>query len=338
MSVDLSTRYLGLDLAHPLMPGAGPISTDLGAVRRLEDAGAAAIVLRSLFEEQITRQELGAARHLFGHAEHAEAQSWFPETEVFAQGPEEYLEHVRRVRTAVGVPVIASLNGTTPGGWVRYARLMQDAGASALELNLYDIPTEAESDSAAVEGRLLELVREVRASVSLPLAVKLSPFFSSLPSFVRQLETARVDGLVLFNRFYQPDIDTEALELRRTLRLSDSSELPLRLRWLAVLSPSTRLSLAASGGVHLAEDVLKALMAGAHAVQMVSALLQRGPQHLKHVREGLAHWLEVHEYASLESLRGSMNLARCPDPAHYERGNYMAVLNSWEAVPDWGRA
>ncbi len=336
MSVDLSTRYLGLKLAHPLMPGAGPLSTDIGNVRRLEDAGAAAIVLRSLFEEQITGQELGAARHLYGHAESPEAQSWFPDTDVFALGPDEYLELVRRVREAVAVPVIASLNGTTPGGWIRYARAIEEAGASALELNLYEVPTDVEATAVAVEGRLLELVRQVRASVRLPLAVKLSPFFSSLPAFVRALEKAGADGVVLFNRFYQPDIDLEALDVRRALRLSDPSELPLRLRWLAVLSPQTRLSLAASGGVHSSEDALKAVMAGAHAVQMVSALLQRGPKHFEQVLAGVRRWLVEHEYESLETARGSMNLARCPDPAHYERGNYMALLNSWQGSPDWG--
>jgi dihydroorotate dehydrogenase (fumarate) len=331
VSLDLSTRYLGFELAHPLIAGAGPLSSALGSVRALEDAGAAAIVLRSLFEEQITGQQLGAARHLYGQAEHAEAQSWFPETEVFALGPDEYLELVRGARAAVKVPVIASLNGTTPGGWVRYARLMQEAGASALELNLYDVPTDPAADAAAVEGRLLELVRQVSAGTSLPLAVKLSPFFSSLPAFVRALEGAGADGVVLFNRFYQPDIDLEALDLQRSLRLSDPSELPLRLRWLAVLSPQTKLSLAASGGVHGGRDALKALMAGAHGVQLVSALLQHGPKRLRLVLAELRAWLEEHEYDSLATARGSMNLARCPDPAHYERGNYMALLGSWQS-------
>ena len=329
MKLDLSTRYLGLELAHPLVAGAGPLTADLAQIRALEDAGAAAIVLRSLFEEQITGQQLSAARNLYGHAESSEATSWFPDTDVFALGPQEYLEHVRKAREAVQVPVIASLNGTTSGGWVHYARLMQEAGASALELNLYDVPTDPDANAAAVEGRLLALVREVRAAISIPLAIKLSPFFSSLPAFVRQLEQAGVNGAVLFNRFYQPDINLEALELQRTLRLSDPSELLLRLRWLAVLSPQTKLSLAASGGVHGGRDALKALMAGAHSVQLVSALLQHGPGRLRIVLAELREWLEEHEYDSIATLRGSMNLARCPDPAHYERANYMALLNSW---------
>ncbi|MBK7644915.1 MAG: dihydroorotate dehydrogenase-like protein [Planctomycetes bacterium] len=330
MSLDLSTRCLGLTLANPLVAGAGPLTANLDTIRALEDAGAGAIVLRSLFEEQITGRELGAAKHLYGHAPSAEAQSWFPDVDAFALGPDEYLEHVQRARAAVRVPVIGSLNGTTRGGWVHYARLIEEAGASALELNLYDVPTDPAADSIAVEDRLLGLVRDVRAAISIPLSVKLSPFFSSLPAFVRELEHAGANGIVLFNRFYQPDIDLEALELQRTLRLSDSSELPLRLRWLAVLSPITPLSLQASGGVHHGRDALKALMAGAHAVQLVSALLQRGPGHLAQVLTEMREWLLEHEYDSIETLRGSMNLKRCPDPAHYERSNYMALLGSWQ--------
>ena len=333
--MDLRTRYLGLDLAHPLMPGASPMADDLDAVRRLEDAGASAIVMRSLFEEQITGEQLGAARHVYGHGESSEATSWFPDTDVFALGPDTYLEQLRRIRAAVAVPVIASLNGTTPGGWTRYAQLMADAGASALELNLYEVPTNPDEDAASVERRLLELVAQVRGTVALPLAVKLSPSFTALPHFVRALELNGVDGVVLFNRYYQPDIEVEGLELRRLLHLSDPSELPLRLRWLAIVSPFTGLSLAASGGVHTAPDALKALMAGAHAVQMVAALLQRGPQHLAEVLAGLSAWLEEHEYRSMPELVGSMNLARCPDPSHYERGNYMALLNAWHVVPEW---
>jgi dihydroorotate dehydrogenase (fumarate) len=329
MAVDLRTRYLGLDLAHPLMPGASPLCDDLDGVRRLEDAGAAAVVLRSLFEEQISGEQLGAAQYVYGHAEQGEALSYFPDTDVFALGPDNYVEHVRRVRDAVSIPVIASLNGTTPGGWTSYARLIEEAGASALELNLYEIPTSPDEEAASVERRLIDVVRDVRAATRLPLAVKLSPFFSALPAFVRRLEAAGAGGLVLFNRFYQADIDVEALDLRRTLLLSDSSELLLRLRWLAVLSPHTSLSLAASGGVHETADALKALMAGAHVVQMVSALLHHGPRHLATVLASLRTWLEDHGYESLDALVGSMNLARCPDPSHYERGNYAAILQSW---------
>jgi dihydroorotate dehydrogenase (fumarate) len=330
MAVDLRTRWLGLDLAHPLLPGASPLCDDLDGARRLEDAGASALVLRSLFEEQIAGEQLGAARHLYAHGEHREAHSYFPDTDVFALGPDSYLEHVRKLRERCSLPVIASLNGTTPGGWTGYARRIEEAGASALELNLYEVPTDPEQNAAAVERRLEDVVREVRLATSLPLAVKLSPFFSALPAFVRRLEKAGVEGMVLFNRFYQPDIDVETLDVRRTLLLSDSSELLLRLRWLAILSPHTKMSLCCSGGVHEVADALKALMAGAHAVQMVSALLQHGPAHLRTVLSSLRTWLDDHEYVSLGQLVGSMNLARCPDPAHYERGNYAAILQSWQ--------
>jgi len=328
--MDLSTEYLGLRLAHPFMPGASPMADDLDMVRRLEDAGASAIVMRSLFEEQITREQMGASLHLDGHGEsHAEALSYLPATSVFALGPDTYLEQLRRIRTAVSIPVIASLNGTTPGGWTRYARRMQEAGAHALELNLYVIPTSADESAHVVEERLLATVAEVVATVDIPVAVKLSPFFSSLPHFVRRVAASGARGVVLFNRFYQPDIDVEALDVTRALHLSDSSELLLRLRWLALLSRRTPASLAASGGVHTSLDAIKAMMAGANAVQMVSALLRHGPGHLKGVIDGARSWMEEHEYDSVAQLTGSMSLSRCPDPSAYERGNYMTLLQSF---------
>ena len=326
--MDLSTTYLGLRLAHPLMPGASPLVDDLDTVRRLEDAGASAIVMHSLFEEQLSLEQMAAHRMLDGH-EHGEAQSYFPATIDFALGPDAYLEQIRKIRAAVAVPVIGSLNGQTPGGWVSHAGLIEQAGAHALELNLYGLPTDPAVDGGAFEQRPLEIVRAVRAATKIPIAVKLSPFYSSLPAFVRALEAAGVAGVVLFNRFYQPDIDVEALELDRELRLSDSSELPLRLRWLAILSPRSKLSFAASGGVHGALDAVKALMAGANAVQLVSALLRHGPGRLREVLDMLRSWLEAHEYARLSDLQGSMNHARCPDPSAYERGNYVQILQSW---------
>jgi dihydroorotate dehydrogenase (fumarate) len=335
--MDLSVTYLGLKLAHPLMPGASPMADDLDAVRRLEDAGAAAIVLRSLFEEQIVREQLGAARHAWGLPESHEASSWLPDSDVFALGPDEYLEHLRRVRGAVGVPVIASLNGSTRGGWTRYAALMQQAGASALELNLFEVPTDPQEDAAAVERRLLEVVSDVREAVDLPLAVKISRGFTAPAHFVRQLERAGADGAVLFNRGYEPDLDVETLEVRRTPRPSSSADLPMRLRWLAIVSPATRLSLACSGGVHEAGDVLRALMAGASAVQLVSSLMQRGPQHLAQVLHLLQAWLDEREYASMDQVVGCLNLARCPDPGQYERANYMAQLQAWHVPTGWGR-
>jgi dihydroorotate dehydrogenase (fumarate) len=327
--MDLSTHYLGLHLAHPLMPGASPLSEDLDAVKRLEDAGASAIVMRSLFEEQITGDALAVQRHFDRHGSaHAEAASYAPEI-AFRLGPDAYLEQIRKIREAVAVPVIASLNGVTPGGWLDHALLMQQAGAHALELNLYSLPTSADEDGATVERRSLSIVEAVTSAVKIPVAVKLSPFYSSLPHFTRKLEEAGAKGAVLFNRFYQPDIDPEALDVRRTLRLSDSSELLLRLRWLAILSWQTRLTLAVSGGVHEPVDAIKAMMAGARAVQTVSSLLKRGPGHLKVLIDGVRRWLEEHEYVSVQQLTGSMSLAKSPDPAAYERGNYVEILEGW---------
>jgi dihydroorotate dehydrogenase (fumarate) len=327
--MNLTTTYLGFTLPHPLMPGASPLVDDLDTVRQLEDAGAAAIVMHSLFEEQITAEEQ-AAGEMAAHGESfGEALSYVPGPPPFALGPDRYLEQLRRIREAVAVPVIASLNGVTPSGWLEYARLLEQVGAHALELNFYHVATDPFENAGAAEARVLEILRTVRRSVRVPLAVKLSPFFSSLPHLARELEALGADGLVLFNRFYQPDIDPEALEVVPALHLSDSSELLLRLRWLAILHGRVRPALAASGGVHTGLDALKAVMAGAHAVQMVSALLRHGPQHLAVVRAELARWLEEHEYDSLAQAQGSMSLLRCPDPAAFERANYLRVLQSW---------
>ena len=270
--MDLSTTYLGLPLAQPLMPGASPLVDDLDMVKRLEDAGAAAIVLRSLFEEQITREQLAEYMNLdYPGESFAEATSYFPSPNAFALGPVQYLEHLRRAKEAVGIPVMASLNGATPGGWIEYARLMAQAGADALELNLYRIATDPETTSADIERQAIETVREVKESITIPVAVKLSPFYAAFANVARELDRAGADGLVLFNRFYQPDIDPEELAATRTLHLSDSSELRLRLHWMAILSGRVRPSLAVTGGVHTAVDVVKATMAGAHVRQTVSA-------------------------------------------------------------------
>lgn len=329
--MDLSTRYCGLRLAHPLVPGASPLADDLGMVRRLEDAGAPAIVMRSLFEEQVNREQTRTAHDLESHVDaFAEASSFFPKPTEFRLGPVEYLEQLRRIKAAVRVPVIASLNGVTPTGWLDYARLIEQAGADALELNVYYVAADPREDGAMVENRTVEIVGTVKRGVKIPIAVKLSPFFSSLSHFAARLEATGADALVMFNRFYQPDIDPETLEVRPELHLSESSELLLRLRWLAILSGQRKLDFAASGGVHETLDVVKAIMAGATSVQVVSSLLRKGPTHLTHLRDGLSHWLESHEYTSLAQLRGSMNLARCPDPASFERGNYMRILQSWE--------
>ena len=328
--MDLSTRYLGFDLPHPLMPGASPLVDDLDTVRRLEDAGAAAIVMHSLFEEQIKQDRLHALLATEGPADsYAEALSYFPGLDHFALGPEAYLEQIRRVKQAVRVPVIASLNGVSAEGWTDYARLIQEAGADALELNVYFVAAALDDSAASVENRVVMIARQVKQAVTIPVALKLSPFFSAFGGFARRLEQTGVDGLVLFNRFYQPDLDIDLLEVIPRLELSTSSELLLRLRWLAILSPQITPTLACSGGVHTVADVVKAVMAGANAVQLVSVLLQDGPAALAELSTGLSRWLEEHEYESLKQMQGSMNLSRCPNPAAFERGNYMATLQSW---------
>ena len=328
--MDLSTTYLGLHLPHPLMPGASPLVDDLDMVRQLEDAGAAAVVMHSLFEEQIVAEQLAAFSHMETHTEaFAEALSYFPDTNVFALGPDEYLNRIRQIKEAVAVPVIASLNGASLGGWLEFARQMEQAGADALELNVYSIATDLHDTAQHVERKVLHMFRAVKEQVHIPVGVKLSPFYSAFGHFAHQLDEAGADGLVIFNRFYQPDIDVEELAVEHKLHLSDSSELLLRLRWLAILSGRVQASLAVTGGVHTALDAIKAVMCGAQAIQMVSALLLHGPEHLRVVREGIATWLEEHEYESLAQMQGSMSLIRCPDPKAYERVNYLEILQSW---------
>jgi len=328
--MDLSTMYLGFELPHPLMPGSSPLADDLDSVRRLEDAGAAAIVLRSLFEEQIVGDELATYHAHVGASEsHAEAMSYLPEPEVFALGTHDYLEQVQKIKAAVAVPVIASLNGTTPESWIEYARLIEQAGADALEVNVYELATDPLESGEDVEERTVAVVAAVREAVAIPIAVKLSPFYSSLSHLAQRLERAGANGLVIFNRFYQPDIDAENLEIEPRLYLSSPNELLLRLRWLAVLSGQIQGSLAVTGGVHNALDAVKAVMAGAHAVQMVSVLLRRGPETLARVRVELARWLEEHGYESLRQMQGSMSYGRGGNPAALERSNYMRILQSW---------
>jgi dihydroorotate dehydrogenase (fumarate) len=328
--MDLSTTYLGLKLKNPLMPGASPLVADLDAVRKLEDAGAAAIVMNSLFEEQIVAEQL-ATHHAVDVSANsfAEALSYFPAQKEYRLGPEEYLEQIGRIKKAVKIPVITSLNGTTRGGWLDYARLMEEAGADAIELNVYSLATDEKQSGDKVEQETIDLLKELKKTARVPIAVKLSPYYSSLAHFAMKLDGVGADGLVLFNRFYQPDIDVEKLEVERTLHLSDSRELNLRLRWLAILSGKIRPSLAVSGGVHTGLDAVKAVMTGAHAVQMVSALLLKGPDRLGTILEEMTAWLEDHDYESLVQMQGSMNLKRCPDPKSYERANYMHILQGW---------
>ena len=329
--MDLSTNYLGLKLPHPIMPGASPLVDKIDLVKRMEDAGASAIVMHSLFEEQLMREEIATYHHVDVHSDSfAEAMTYLPRPEEFNLGPDQYLEQLVRIKQSVDLPVIASLNGFTSGGWIRYAKLMQDAGANALELNVYYLATNAAETGDEVEQRTIDILKAVKQAVSIPVSIKLSPFFSSMANMAKRLDEAGADGLVLFNRFYQPDIDVESLEVEPTLKLSDSSELNLRLRWLAVVSGHVRASLAASGGVHTHLDVVKAVMTGAHAVQVVSAILQHGPDVIRRMREGLTQWLEEHEYDSLEQMRGSMNLLRCPDASMFERANYIRILQGYK--------
>jgi len=331
--MDLSTTYLGLKLPHPMVAGASPLSDEIDSVRRLEDAGSAAIILRSLFEEQIVREQMADLLHQDGASESsAEATTYFPNPDLFVLGPEEYLNHLRRVKEAVRIPVIASLNGCTPGGWLSYGRQMEQGGADALELNVYHAALDPNKSGAEVECETVAMVRAVKSSVKIPVAVKLSPFFASFAHFALQLDREGADGLVLFNRFYETDIDAKELSLTRALHLSDSSELLLRLRGIAALAPLVNGSLAVTGGVHTALDVVKSIMAGAHVTQMVSALLMYGPNYLRKVREELEQWMEENEWDSLGRMRGNMAVDKAPNAKAYERGNYMMMLQSWEGA------
>lgn len=326
----LETEYLSLKLKNPLVVGASPLADDLDKVRQLEDAGAAAITLYSLFEEQITQNIIGSEAHIGAYEDSfLEAASYFPEVNLLERDVDTYLEQIQRVKSAVDLPVIASLNGTREGEWLSYAQFMEQADADALELNLYFLATDLEESAAALEDRCLRIVQAIRTHISIPLAVKLSPFYTALPHFAQRLSDAKVDGLVLFNRFYQPDFDIEELTVQPTLDLSSSNELRLRLRWLALLSERVACDLSVSGGIHSGLDAVKAIMAGAHSVQMVSTLLINGPKRLADSFAQMKTWMMEHEYESVDQMRGCMNYAHCPDPEALERANYMRVLKSW---------
>jgi dihydroorotate dehydrogenase (fumarate) len=328
--MNLSVDYLGLKLAHPILPGASPLCDNLDHVRRLEDAGAPAIVMHSLFEEQILQE--GAAHHLFREQiseSFSEAASFFPAPSEFVLGPEQYLAQIAKIKEAVSIPVIASLNGSHPGGWVDYARRIQDAGAAALELNIYFLPSNPNVTGAEVEWRLIEVVRSVKAAVTIPVAVKLSPFYSSLPQLAAQLHEIGADALILFNRFYQPDFDVENLEVRARLELSSPAELQMRLHWTAILAGRVPIPVIVSGGVHGLMDVVKSIMAGANAVQVVSALLKHGPGHLTTLVSQLKQFMEEQDYRSLDQMRGSLSLKHCPNPDAFERTNYLRTLQLW---------
>jgi dihydroorotate dehydrogenase (fumarate) len=330
--IDLSTKYLGLALKNPLVVSASPLSQEIDNLRRMEEAGAAAVVMHSLFEEQITQESRELDAQLsHGTESFAESLTYFPDLSSYNLGPEAYLKHIANARKAVSIPVIGSLNGVSTGGWVKHAKRIEDAGAHALELNIYFIPTDPEQTGAQVEQVYEDLVRDVVAAVSIPVAVKIGPAFSAMAGFARRLERAGAAGLVLFNRFYQPDFDLENLEVVPSLTLSDPSELLLRLRWVAILFPHLRADLAVTGGVHSAEGVLKAMMAGARVAMMTSALLKHGIGHLATVRTDLLHWMEEHEYSSIREMQGSMSQRSVADPAAFERANYLKVLGSYSS-------
>ena len=329
--IDLTTTYMGLTLKNPLVPSASPMSKSLDNMKRLEDHGAAAIVLYSLFEEQIEHESKELNHNLtYGAESYAEATSYFPDLGEYNLGPDQYLNHIRKAKAALSIPVIASLNGISKGGWTRYAKLMEDAGADGIELNVYHVPTDSFISSGAVEQMYLDLVREVKASVKVPVAVKMMHFFSSIPFMAAQLDRAGADALVMFNRFYQPDIDLENLEVITNLTLSSSYELRLRLRWVAILFGQIKADLAVTGGVHTATDVVKSMMAGAKAAQMASVLLHNGPAILSDILVDLQRWLESHEYESIKQMQGSMSQRNVANPAAFERANYMKVLQSFE--------
>jgi len=331
--MDLSTKYLGLELKNPLIAGASPLPDDLDKVRGLEDGGIAAITMYSLFEEQITQNLVGSEAHIGAYENSfSEAASYFPEVDLLERGLEAYLEQVALVKAAISIPLIGSLNGTHDGEWVNYARLIEEAGADALELNLYFLATDIEMSAAEIEDRCVRIVEAVKKRITIPLAVKLSPFFTALPHFAKRLCGAGADGLVLFNRFYQPDIDTDEIEIKATLDLSHSTELRLRLRWIALLSGRIETDLSVSGGVHNGHDLVKSLMVGAQTAQMVSGLLHNGSPKIQQTLDELVHWMEEKEYASLEELRGCLNFLHCPDPEALERANYMRVLKSFRPV------
>jgi dihydroorotate dehydrogenase (fumarate) len=328
--MNLKTTYLGIELKNPIVCGSCPLGTNIDTIRQLEMAGAAAIVLPSLFEEEIVGEAQAQMAMESVGAGFAEASSYLPDPEGYHVGPERYLDHIKAAKDAASIPIIGSLNGTTPGGWTRYAEKIEQAGADAIELNAYYLATDPEVTGAAVEERVLAVVKAVKEAVSIPIAIKLSPFYSSMSNFARELEKAGADGLVLFNRFYQPDLDIEELDVIPNLRLSTADELRLRLRWLSILSSQVKMSLAATGGAHNAVDVIKAVMTGAHSVQMVSALLIHGPEHIQRTLEAIEFWLNEHDYESLEQMRGSMNMSKVPVPAKLTRANYMKMLDSWQ--------
>jgi len=336
--IDLSTTYLGLRLRTPLVASASPLSQEIDGIRHLEDAGASAVVLYSLFEEQLRQESFELEHHLAeGTDSFAEAASFFPQPAEFHLGPEGYLKHIQQAKKAVSVPIIASLNGTTVGGWTQFAKMIEQAGADALECNIYAIPTDPELTSIAVEQQYLDILKAVKSVVTIPVAVKLSPFFSNMANMAKRFDKAGANGLVLFNRFYQPDINLDELEIQPNVLLSTPQALRLPLTWIGILYGRVQASLAATSGVHGPEDVVKLLMVGADVTMLCSTLLRNGIRHLRYIEEGLLEWMEKHEYESVQQMKGSMSQIRCPNPSAFERAQYMRAVKSVQHVVVTGR-
>ncbi len=332
--MDLTTTYMGMALKNPIVPSASPLSESLDNIRRMEDAGAAAVVMYSLFEEQITLESQQLDHYLsYGTESFAEALSYFPDMGTYKVGPDDYLNRVGRAKQAVDIPVIGSLNGVSTGGWIEYARQIEEAGADGLELNVYYIPTDLGMTSAEVEQLYLDILRDVKKTVSIPVAMKLSPYFSATANIAQRLAEAGADALVLFNRFYQPDFDLENLEVVPRLVLSNAHELLLPMRWVAILYGRVPVDLAITSGVHTLEEVLKGVMAGAKVTMMASELLQNGIYRISQILEGMVQWMEEYEYESVTQMQGSMSQQNVAEEAAFERANYMKVLGSWRPEP-----
>jgi dihydroorotate dehydrogenase (fumarate) len=328
--VDLSTTYLGMALRSPLVASASPLSQEIGSIKRLEDAGAGAVVLYSLFEEQLSLDRYELEQHLeHGTDSFAEALTFFPARQEYRLGPDEYLEHIRKAKAAVKIPIIASLNGASLGGWTEFARKMEQAGADALELNVYSIPTDMALTSQQVEQTYLDILKAIKTAVRIPVAIKLSPFFSNMANMAKRLDEAGANALVLFNRFYQPDVDLEELEIKPNLILSTPQALRLPLTWIGVLYSRVKADLAATSGVHQAEDALKLIMVGANVTMLASALLKNGIDHLRVVEQGMRAWMDSHEYESVKQMRGSMSQVNIANPGMFERAQYMRALTSY---------
>ena len=328
--MDLTTRYLGLELKNPIVVSPSPLSEQIDSVKRMEDAGAAAVALHSLFEEQITLQSNELDANLVqGENSFAEALTYFPDMGDYKMGPDAYLDHIRRAKEAVNIPIIGSLNGVSAGGWLDFAKKIEEAGADALELNVYFIPTNPGMTAQTLEDMYASIVQSIKKVVAVPVAIKIGPYFSALANVAKRLDQACANALVLFNRFYQPDIDLETLEVKPDLFLSGSNELRLRLRWVAILYGSIKADMAITGGVHTAQDVIKSMMVGANTAMLTSALLKHGIDHLKVVLDGVVEWMEAHEYESIRQMQGSMSHKKCPEPAAFERANYMKILTEY---------